>query len=76
MIVNETVDKLVEDEMKQAANNVEFIRDCIGLPSFAKLSEEHQEYTRRSLEVSEKRFEQLEYYFSSREKTRVQLPDE
>jgi len=64
MVVNETVDQLIKDEMEQACDNIEFLRDCIALPSFTNLTEDSREYTRRTLEYQEKRLEALKQYFS------------
>ena len=66
MIVNETVDQLVKEEMEQTCGNIEFLRECMTLPSFTNLTEDHQEYTRRSLESQEKRLEALKQYFTPR----------
>lgn len=66
MIVNETVDQLVKDEMEQACDNIEFLKDCMALPSFTNLVECNQDYTRRSLEFQEKRLEALKQYFTPR----------
>lgn len=66
MIVNETVDQLVKEEMEQTCDNIEFLRDCMALPSFTNLTEDHQEFTKRNLECIEKRLEALKQYFTSR----------
>lgn len=63
MIVNETVDQLVKDEMEVACNNIAFLRECIALPSFTALKETLQEQTRQQLEHFELRLESLKYYF-------------
>ena len=68
MIVNETVDKLVEDSMRQAANNIEFLKDCMAIPSFNKLNDRDRECTEAQLEYYEERFEHLKQYFSLPEK--------
>lgn len=66
MIVNETVDQLVKEEMEVACNNIVFLKECIELPSFTNIVECNQDYTRRSLESQEKRLEALKQYFTPR----------
>lgn len=66
MIVNATVDELVEKEVEEVKHRIEFTEEVIDLSSFEYLPAHEQEHFKHGLRVLVKRLEQLEQYFKVR----------
>jgi hypothetical protein len=66
MIINATVDELVEKEVGEVKHRIEFTEEVIDLSSFEYLPLHEQEHFKNGLRVLVKRLEQLEQYFKVR----------